>query len=90
MEHVFKKNYYYSRYGAGNVEYYESATPRHAVQIYECIQLPMKYSHIMILVYINYSLSTHYFGETEIGNEMCTFNFYPFLSMIPVAVILGK
>jgi hypothetical protein len=67
------------------MEYCGSATPRRAVQIYKLIQLPMKYSHIMILIYINYSLSTHYFGEMEIGNEMCTSNFYPFLSMMPVS-----
>jgi hypothetical protein len=54
------------------MEYCGSVTPRRSIQIYNCKQLPMKYSRIMILIYINYSLSIHYFGEMVIGNEMCT------------------
>jgi hypothetical protein len=84
LSNIFSKKNYYCHYGAGNVEDCGSATPRLAVQIYKSIQLPMKHSHIMILIYINYSLPIHYFEETGIGNEMCTSNFFPFLSMMPV------
>jgi hypothetical protein len=38
------------------------AAPFKYINAYNC------QSHIMILIYINFSLSRHYFGETEIGN----------------------